>query len=387
MVALFATAAGLSVANIYYVQPLLTAIASAFHIGSGTASVLATASTIGYAVGMALLVPLGDVTIRRRLVVVLLLITAAALAASAAAPNFAVLVAATVALSLAAVVGPILLPFAATLASPEQRGKVTGTVVSGVLLGVLLSRTAGGLVAQVGGWRSVYATASAVTVLLALTMARKLPKLAPTERMGYLPLLRSVVELMRNERTLRLRSAYGFLGFAAFSAFWTSSAFLLARPPYSFSEGGIGLFALVGAAGAYAARVTGRLTDRGKDHAATGMLLAAILVGWGFMILDGGHWLATLIVGVILLDLGVQGAHVTNLAVAYRLAPQARSRITTAYMTVYFFGGVLGSAASGAVYAAYGWSSVCLVGGAFPALALVIWCADSLAARRRSAAV
>jgi predicted MFS family arabinose efflux permease len=372
-VALFAVAAGLAVANIYYAQPLLTAMATTFRVGSGTASLIATLGQVGYTAGLALLVPLGDVARRRTLVVALLLVTAVALGVSAAAPSFAVLAVATVVLALAAVAGPVLVPFAATLATPDQRGRVTGAVMSGVLLGVLLSRTAGGLIAQVAGWRAVYAVAAVLTLALAVLLRRVLPDLPPAQRLRYGALLGSVFTLLRRVPALRLRCGYGFLGFAAFATLWSSVAFLLAAPPHSLSQGEIGLLGLAGAAGALAARVTGRLTDRGRDRAATGWALLAVLVGWLLIGLHGGQWLIALVVGVVLLDLGVQGSHVTNLAVLYRLGQAERSRLTTAYMTSVFFGGVVGSAATGLAYAHGGWPAVVVTGAGFTALALLLW--------------
>ncbi len=164
-------------------------------------------------------------------------------------------------LALTAVAGPVLVPYAATLAAPRQRGAVTGTVMSGVLFGVLASRTAGGLIAQVAGWRAVFALAAIVTLALAVILWRLLPPLAPADHLRYGALLRSVVRLVREEPVLRVRSAYGFLGFGTFTVLWTSIAFQLSRPPYSFNEAWIGLAGLAGVAGAMAARVAGRATD------------------------------------------------------------------------------------------------------------------------------
>lgn len=385
MLALFTVAAGAAVANIYYAQPLLAGIADTFHVGSGTASLIATLSSVGYAAGLALVVPLGDVVRRRRLVSFLLMVTAAALVASAIAPTFAALAVATVVLSLAAVVGPILVPFAATLASPEQRGAVTGTVLSGVLVGILFSRAGGGLVAGLGGgWRVVYGTAAVITVVLAVTLGRLLPDLPPAQRLGYGELLRSVYAVAKAEPVLRMRSGFGFFGFGTFSVFWTSAAFLLARDPYHYSQTGIGLFALVGVAGATSAKVVGRFTDKGRDQMAVGALLASILVGWGLMAVNNGGTLAVLVLGVLVLDFGVQGAHVTNLAAIYRLSPAIRSRVTTVYLTSNFLGGVAGTAASGAAYAAHGWGAVCGVGAAFTVAALGLWIVDTLRARTRA---
>lgn len=383
MVMLFSIAAGIAVANIYYAQPLLKAIATEFGVGSGTASLIVTATTAGYTAGLAFVVPLGDVIARRPLVVTLLLITAVVLGACAAAPTIPILIGLSVVLAVSAVVAPLLVSFAATLAAPNQRGRVTGQVMSGVLMGVLLARTGGGLVAQWGGgWRTVYAVAAVLMLILAGVLTRTLPDVPLAKpRLSYLPLLRSVVAIVREEPILRLRCVYGFICFAGFSAFWTSLAFLLAKPPYGYNEAVIGLFGLLGAVGAYAARVTGRLVDAGRDQLVAGILLTTILVSWGLLALHGGGWLVALIVAVITLDLGVQGMQVTNLSVVYRIRPDARSRITMAYMTTYFLGGIAGSIASGAVYAAYGWSGVCVAGAALAFLALLIWTVEAVVRR------
>jgi predicted MFS family arabinose efflux permease len=276
--------------------------------------------------------------------------------------------------------------FAATLASAQERGRVTGRVMSGVLIGVLLGRTGAGLVSQLSGsWRTVFAVAAALMLVLPAVLYRMLPDLPPTQRIRYLALLRSVVDIVREEPLLRLRCTYGFVSMAAFSAFWASAAFLLVKPPYNYGDAVIGAFGLVGAAGAVAARAIGYLVDRGRDHAATGVLLLTSLVSWILMALHGGQWLAPLLIGVVLLDLGTQGMQVTNLSVIYRLRPEARNRITMAYTTTYFLGGAAGSALSGVVYAAASWYGLCLVGGLLALLALSLWTAETLQRKRSSA--
>lgn len=376
---LFAVAAGLAVANIYYVQPLLTAIAAEFHRGSGAASLIVTVTTAGYAAGLLLVVPLADITDRRKLIVALLSVVAVLQAVSAAAPSIETLTVVSALVAGSAVVAPIMVAFAATLAAPAERGGVTGRVMSGVLVGVLLARTGGGLVAQwAGSWRAVYAAAAVLMVVLAVLLHRKLPTVPVGDRLGYGKLLRSVVAIVREEPLLRLRCLYGFLSFAGFSAFWATTAFLLAGPPYHYGEGVIGLFGLLGAVGAFAARVTGRFVDRGWERWSTGALMLAVLVSWGLMAIDGGGALVPLIIGVVVLDLGVQGVQVANLGTIYALRPEARSRITMAYTGTYFLGGAVGSGVAGAAYAGGGWLAVCLAGGVFAVLALAAWALHAL---------
>lgn len=379
---LCAVTAGFSAANIYYAQPLLTAIAAAFHVGSGTVSLVVTAGTVGYTLGMALLVPLGDVVDRRRLVVRLLVVVGVFQSVSALSPTLSTLVAAALVVATASVVSPLMVSFAATLAAPEERGRVTGKVMSGVLIGVLLARMAGGVIASLAGWRTVYLIAAGLVLVLAAVLRRALPEVRPQARVSYRRLLRSVPALLREEPLLRLRCVYGFVSLAGFNALWTSISFRLAAPPYSFGSALIGLFGLAGAVGAVAARVTGRLADRRLDRAATVGLLLTVLASWGLMDLRGGGLLWALIAGVVLLDFGVQGMQVVNLSVIYRVRPEARSRITTAYMTLYFLGGVAGSAASGALYPRYGWTGVCVLGASLAGLALLLSACD--AGRRRA---
>ncbi|MEA5359095.1 MFS transporter [Amycolatopsis sp., V23-08] len=383
MVTLFSVAAGLAVANIYYVQPLITAIADEFHRGSGETSLIVTVTTFGYAAGLVFVVPLADIVDRRKLIVTLLSIVAVIQAVSAAAPSITVLTVVSGLVAASAVVAPIMVAFAATLAAPAERGGVTGRVMSGVLVGVLLARTGGGLVAQwAGSWRAVYVAAAVLMVVLALLLHRKLPTVPVGARLGYGGLLRSVVAIVREEPVLRLRCLYGFLSFAGFSAFWATTAFLLAGPPYHYGEAVIGLFGLLGAVGAYAARVAGRFVDRGWERWSTGALLLAVLLAWGLMAIDGGGALLPLMAGVVVLDLGVQGVQVANLSTIYALRPEARSRITMAYTGTYFLGGAVGSAVSGAAYAAGGWLAVCAAGAVFAVLALAIWAVQTLCRAR-----
>jgi predicted MFS family arabinose efflux permease len=377
LIAVFAVSCGLSVANLYYAQPLLHTIAGALHCGSGEAGLVVTASQIGYAVGLAFLVPVGDIVSRKRVTPAVLLITAAAMVASALAPGITVLIAVAVVVGLGSVAAQILIPFAASLADDESRGRVVGTVMSGLLLGVLLARTLAGLVAGAAGWRVVYAAGAVLMVLLAAVLATSLPDEQPRSALPYPRLLRSSLTLWAREPLLRRRGYLGGLGFAAFSVFWTTIAFLLAGPPYHYGTVVIGLFGLVGAAGALCASFAGRLADRGRSRPATAVF--AVLVAASFVpIWFGRHSLAALIVGIIALDIGVQGLQVTNQSLIYRLAPETRSRVTSVYMVMYFAGGALGSAVGGALYDSDGWAGICVVGAAIGALAFGVWAWDAL---------
>jgi predicted MFS family arabinose efflux permease len=371
LVLLLAIACGAAVANLYYVQPLLNVVGDAFGVSNARAGLLVTCAQAGYLIGLAFLGPLGDLVERRRLVTVLLLCAAGVAAACAAAPSANVLGVALVAVGATSVVAMILIPLAATLAGPERRGQVVGTVMSGLLVGILLSRTLSGLVAELGGWRLVFALAAVGMLVLAYALRRGLPLVAPTERLRYPELLRSVRSLVTSEPVLRQRMALGALAFGGFAVLWTSIAFMLAKPPYGFGEGVIGLFGLAGLAGAVAAPVVGRLADRGRDRASLIVLLVATLASWGLLAL-GSSSLVCLIVGLVVFDAGIQGSHINNQDAIYRLRPEARSRMTTAYMVSFFAGGVLGSTLSATVYAAAGWDAACALGAGFALVALVV---------------
>ena len=381
MVALFAVACGISVASLYYAQPLLPEIARGFRVGSGTAGLIVTAAQIGYGIGLALVVPLGDILIRRRLVPGILLLAALALLAAAAAPTIDVLIASVAVAGACSVSAQILVPFAATLASPEQRGRVVGTVMSGLLIGILLARTFSGLIAAVAGWRTVYAVAAVLVLLLSWLLLRRLPGEHARPSIAYGDLLASVVHLMRSEPLLRLRSLIGALAFATFNVVWTSLAFLLAGPPYHYGEAVIGLFGLLGAAGALAASFSGRLADRGLERWVTGGSLVLMTASMALLAF-GSHHLWALVVGILVVDLAIQSVHIQNQQLIFGIDPAARSRLNTGYMVSYFIGGAVGSAATGAAYAAGGWPAVILLGVGFSGAALVLWLAATVVAGR-----
>jgi predicted MFS family arabinose efflux permease len=383
LVAVMAVATGVTVANTYYAQPLLHAIGETFGVGPATAGLIVTVGQIGYALGLVFLLPAGDLAERRRLITVICLGTALALAGAALAPTPAALLAAVAVVGLTSVVAQILVPFAASLASDDERGSVVGTVMSGLLLGMLLARTVAGYIAELAGWRTVYWVAAGLMVVTAAVLHRELPRYRERTGLSYPRLLASVGTILREEPVLRWRAVYGALAFGTFSVLWTSLTFLLAGPGYRLGEGTIGLFGLVGAAGAVMASLAGRLTDRGGARLLTGGTAACLLVSWVGIGL-GAHSVAALIAGILVLDVGVQGLHITNQSEIYRLRPDARSRINAAYMTAYFAGGAVASAASATVYGAAGWTGVSLLGAAFAAAACLVWVAQS-ALRRRPA--
>ncbi|MCA8320875.1 MFS transporter [Burkholderia cepacia] len=375
MTLLFACACGIVIGNIYYAQPLLAAIAHSFGRAPTELGYLVTLTQLGYAASLLLIVPLGDAVNRHTLIVRLLMLNVVALAAVTFSTNFTMFVVANVAVGFVTCSTQLLVPFAASLADARSRGRAVGTVMSGLLLGILLARVAAGAIADGFGWRAVYGIAAVMVLALTAVLAVKLPKDRRDARVDYAALMKSLVALVRAQPLIALRSAYGALVFACFSLLWTGLTFLLSQPPYSYSEGQIGLFGVVGAVGALAATSAGRLVDRGHGNAATGLFAAAVLASFA-LIAAGAHSLAALIAGILLLDVGVQGVHISNQSVIYALAGNARSRVTTIYLTSYFIGGALGSFAASVAYGIDGWRGVCIAGAALAGALVVLWLAS-----------
>lgn len=372
LIALMSVATGLAVASNYYAQPLLETIARAFSLSAGQAGFIVTAAQLGYAFGLLFLVPLGDMFERRTLIVCMTLLAAGGLLITASSHSLTFMILGTALTGLFSVVAQILVPLAATLASPDQRGKVVGTIMSGLLFGILLARTVAGLLASLGGWRTVYWVASGLMVLMAFALWRGLPKVKSDTHLNYPQLLRSVFSLFIHDKLLRTRALLGCLTFANFSILWTSMAFLLAGAPFHFSEATIGLFGLAGAAGALGARPAGGLVDKGKSHLTTTTGLLLLLLSWT-AIWFGHLSVLALIVGILVLDLTVQGVHITNQTVIYRVKPDARNRLTAGYMTSYFIGGAAGSLISASAWQHWGWAGVCLAGATLALLNLLVW--------------
>ena len=372
LILLMSVATGLAVASNYYAQPLLDTIARAFDLSASSAGFIVTAAQLGYAAGLLFLVPLGDMFERRMLIVSMTLLAAGGMLITASSQSLTMMIIGTALTGLFSVVAQILVPLAATLASPEKRGKVVGTIMSGLLLGILLARTVAGLLASLGGWRTVYWVASVLMVIMALALWRGLPRVKQENHLNYPQLLASVFSLFTRDKLLRTRAILGCLTFANFSILWTSMAFLLAAPPFNYSEGVIGLFGLAGAAGALGARPAGGLADKGKSHMTTSAGLVLLLLSWA-AIWYGHVSVLALIVGILVLDLTVQGVHITNQTVIYRVTPDARNRLTAGYMTSYFIGGAAGSLISASAWQHAGWTGVCAIGAIVAAINLLVW--------------
>ena len=364
-----AVSCGLVVANIYYNQPLLAAIGRTFRLSDSSASLVATATQVGYTLGMLFVVPLGDMLERKRLILIMLLGAAGCMALAAVAPSFALLTTASVLIGILSAVPQLLVPMAAHLAPEASRGRVVGHVMSGLLVGILLSRTVSGYVGLHLGWRAMFEIGAGLMVLLVALLAWKLPTDRPHFTGSYTSLMKSLLTLTREQAPLRRAALVGASLFAAFSVFWTTLAFFLEGAPYHYGSDVAGFFGLIGAFGALAAPLAGRTADtKGPSYT---IVLGIVLALVAYAVLGfGGQYVAGLVLGVILLDVGVQTAHISNQSLIFSLVPEARSRLNTVYMTAYFIGGSVGSLAGGLAWAHGGWPGVCLVGGAFVAVSL-----------------
>ncbi|MFK8844152.1 MFS transporter [Streptomyces sp. Ac-502] len=381
VVLLLTVGTGLSVANNYYVQPLLGDIGRDLGLPEGQAGLLVTVAQSAYAAALLLVLPLGDLLERRRLIVGLSSACAASLVLMATARSQPALFLGAALVGLCSVTTQVMVPYAASLAAPDQRGRVVGTVMAGLLCGILFARTVAGALAQWGGWHAVYWCAAGLMALLAAAAALFLPRYQETGTPGYRHLVASVFQLFAREPVLRLRAVYGALSFGAFSVLWTALTFLLSAPPFSYSPGVIGLFGLAGLAGALAAARAGRLADRGLAHLVTAVSSVLLLLVWIPLGL-GGTLLPVLVLGIVVLDLAAQALHITNQSEIYRLAPQYRSRLTAAYMTTYFLAGAGGSALASLAYARLGWPGVSVLGAMLGTATTSLWALATL--RRRS---
>ncbi len=367
---LLAFGAAVSVANLYYCQPLLVLMGRTFHESSAQMGLIPTLTQIGYAVGLLLLTPLGDALPKRGLIVTLSMLCALGLVAIAFSQSPFQLAASSFVVGMITIVPQIIVPLAANLAPPERRGQVIGTVMGGLLLGVLAARMISGAVGEVLGWRAVYDVAALVMVLLGVLMWLRLPKLPAQWTMHYGALLASLWGLLQKQPLLRQSSVIGGSLFGAFSVLWTVLAFRLSASPYHFGSAVVGLFGLVGIAGALGAPFTGRIADRRGPYFMVGVGITLTLASYLDLLLGDGD-LLLLIIGVLGLDFGIQASQISNQARIYSLAPEARSRLNSVYMVAYFIGGACGSALGSAAYGAWGWAGSCATGLCFVLVALV----------------
>ncbi|KAA8479982.1 MFS transporter [Arcticibacter tournemirensis] len=366
-----AAGSGLVVANNYYNQPLLGKIADSFHISEAKASSVAVLTQVGYAVGLLFIIPLGDMVRRKRLILTDFVLILFSLLMAAMAPNIHILMVASFLIGLTSVIPQLFVPMAAHLAKPEDRGKAIGTVMSGLLIGILCSRTLSGIVGEYFGWRAMFFIAAGVMVVLWIALLWLLPEVHPDYKGSYKELMMSLVKYIKTEPSLRLASIRGGLGFAGFGAFWTTLVFLLQEPPFNAGSDVAGAFGLIGAGGALAASVVGRISDRMNKRRLITITTSMMLVAWivfGF----SAQSMAGLIIGVILLDLGLQSTHIANQTIIFALHPAARNRLNTVYMVSYFIGGATGTFVAGQAWHLWKWDGVVGVGLVVSGLTLLI---------------
>ncbi|MNB73380.1 Inner membrane transport protein YnfM [compost metagenome] len=374
LVWLFAIASGLSVANVYYAQPLLDALARDFAISHAAVGGVITATQTGCALALLFLVPLGDRVDRRRLMALQLLGLMVALVAVGMAQSAPALLAGMLAVGLlGTAMTQGLIAYAASAAAPHEQGRVVGTAQSGVFIGLLLARVFAGGISDLAGWRGVYFGAAMLMLLVAIPLWRRLPALPPASHgLSYPRLLGSMLTLLREEKVLQVRGTLALLMFAAFNIFWSALTLPLSAPPYSFSHTLIGTFGLVGVVGALAAARAGQWADGGHAQLTSALALTVLLLAWWpLSLMETSLW--ALVIGIVLLDLGGQALHVTNQSLIFRTRPEAHSRLVGLYMLFYALGSGLGAIGTTVTYAHLGWHGVCLLGAAVSLLALVFW--------------
>ncbi len=352
-----AVAIGIVVANLYYLQPLLHQVRQEFAISTLATSSLITLIQASYAAGLMFVVPLGDILPRRRLIVAIFALASLTMLLGSLARSFVLFAVLSAVVGLCSVGGQVIIPFAADLAVEGERGRVIGRLMTGLLTGALLSRALSGALAEAVGWRGVYVSAAIMLAVMTLILRVTLPLEAPRPHVRYRELVTSSFTLLATYRELRRRAWLGGVNFAAFSALWTTLAFELSGAPFHFSSGRIGLFALLGIAGVLAANAAGHQADKNRSRRTT--IVAASLITVAYLILLlGRHDIWILGLGIVVLDVGVQGIQITNQAVIYKIAPEMRSRTNGVYMMCFFSGGAIGSFAAGFAYSHFSWPGV-----------------------------
>lgn len=382
---ILAIATGAVVANLYYCQPILPRIALTFHDSVASTTFIVTATQAGYAIGLILLVPLGDLVARRNLVPTIFLMAGIGCALCAFAPSLALFIVASFIVGSASVAGQMLIPFVADFAPVERRSRSVARLMSGLLIGILLARTFAGLLAESFGWRSVYFVSTVMMVGLGAILYLLIPSEPRRASTRYRDLLVATAKLMVREPVLRRRSLLGALAFASFAVLWSSLSWQLSRDPFRMNSLSIGLFGIIGLAGVAAANLVGRIADKSPGKAITFRVTvyaaAAIVVAFLVLYLRASS-VAAIVLGVVLLDAGTQGVQLSNQTLIYGLISESRSRITSAYMFSFFVGGTVGSALTGVALERSGWHASCAVGFAFALAALALSFAE-LARNRR----
>lgn len=368
---LMAVGAGLVVANNYYNQPLLGMIAKEFGESEAAVSRVAMFTQIGYAAGLLLIIPLGDMFKRKKIVLTDFIFIILSLLIFAFSKSLSVMITASFFIGLTSVVPQIFVPIAAQLSAPEEKGRNVGIVMSGLLIGILASRVFSGLLGEYLGWREVFYIAAGMMVVLGVLIAWLLPDMQPTFKGTYSQLMGSIFRYTKEIPTLRLASLRGALGFGSFSIFWTTLTFRLEQAPFFQGSDVAGSLGLVGIVGALAASVTGSVSGKVNKNKIILIACLLMLLSWGIFGFSGNTYIG-LIAGIILLDMGLQGMHVTNQTIVFSTHPEASNRLNTVYMVSYFIGGSVGTFLGGIAWQYYGWNGVVGVGGLLVLLCLSV---------------
>lgn len=367
-----AAVTGLIVANLYYGQPLIVLMAQDFGISESLAGTTTYLAQAGYAIGMLMMIPLGDKIERKKQIVITSMFAVLALILVATAKNFVLLQIAFFLIGVSSIVPQLILPMAVSLSGAKQQGQVIGTVMSGLLIGILISRTVSGFIGSWLGWREMFWIAAVIGLTLVVLMWIILPQNRPTFSGGYKELYKSLWLLWNEQVVLREASWINSLSFAQFGAFWTTMVLLLSATPFEFNSATIGLFGLVGACGAFAAPLVGKIGGKGNS----GMLILAgilmLLVSFVVFYFSQTSVLG-MIVGIVLLDLGLQVVHVSNQTRIYSLLPEARNRLNTVFMSFSFMGTAFGSAFGLYMWNYFAWTGVCIAGAFLALLSLILY--------------
>jgi predicted MFS family arabinose efflux permease len=367
---LMAVSSGLIIANNYYNQPLLSLIARDFKVSESAVSKIPMLTQIGYALGLLIIVPLGDLLRRKRLIVIDFVFIILSLLGIAMSKSIYMLYVFSLLTGLTSVIPQVFVPMAASLAKPEKRTQAIGFVMSGLLMGVLGSRVLSGLIGNMYGWRSIYFIAAALIIMLWLLIIWKLPEVFPDFKGSYLELMKSVLHYAKTEPALQVASLRGAFFFASFSAFWTSLIFHLEQPPFNAGSAVAGAFGIIGMAGALSAALIGGLTKRIPYFKLITCLILIYVMAWAIFWVGGNTYLG-LIAGVIIMDMAMQATHIMNQSSIFSLHPDANNRLNTVYMTSYFIGGASGTLLTGVAWQNWQWNGVLAIGAGFGLLALL----------------
>jgi predicted MFS family arabinose efflux permease len=370
LILILAISCGMIISNLYYIQPLLAEIAETFSVSQVSMGFVVMLTQTGFALGMFFLLPLADLFEKKKLILIVLICAVGGLALIAAASSITVLATAAFAVGFCSILPHMIVPMAAQMSVPEKRGKTIGTVMSGLLIGILVSRTFSGLVGQHFGWRTVYVIATFLLAGLAIFLARVLPKSPPVKCFKYKDLYKTVARLIKTYPVLREAALNGAMMFAAYNAFWATMVFLLQGPPYYMGADVAGLFGLTGIAGVIAAPLVGRLADKRNPRFTVGMSIATVIASY-LCLLFFGYQFAGLIAGVVLLDIGVQSCQVSNQSRVYALSDEYRNRNNMVYMVCFSLGGSIGAIAGSWFFSVLGWQGVCLFGLLTQAVAII----------------